>query len=154
MGIEHVALSAAQQIGLDTKLEALGFNTVQCQAALATIIARMVNPASELATHQWLQARSGLDELMGCDFDKMNLMQLYRVSDKLYANKKKLESFLYQQECDLFELDEVITLYDLTNTYFEGTSKANSHAVYGCSKEKRSDCPLVTLAWCLMAAVL
>jgi len=146
VGVEHVALSAAQQVGLDTKLEALGFNHVQRQAALATIIARMVNPGSELATHQWLQERSGLDELMGCDFDKMNLMQLYRVSDKLYANKSKLESFLYQQERDLFEFDEVITLYDLTNTYFEGTGKANSNAAYGRSKEKRSDCPLVTLA--------
>ena len=146
VGVEHVALSAAQQIGLEAKLQALGFNGTQCQAALATIIARMVNPASELATHQWLQAHSGLGELMGCDFGKMNLMQLYRVSDKLYANKNKLESFLYQQERDLFEFDEVITLYDLTNTYFEGSGQANANAAYGRSKEKRSDCPLVTLA--------
>ena len=63
VGAEHVALNAAQQVGLDTKLDALGFNRAQCQAALATIIARMVNPASELATHQWLQQRSGLGEL-------------------------------------------------------------------------------------------
>lgn len=146
VGVEHVALSAAQQIGLDTKLEALGFNGAQCQAALATIIARMVSPASELSTHQWLQERSGLGELVGCDFGKMNLMQLYRVSDKLYANKSKLESSLYQQERDIFEFDDVITLYDLTNTYFEGTGKANANAAYGRSKEKRSDCPLVTLA--------
>jgi len=146
VGVEHVALDAIQKMELDTKLTALGFNGAQCQAALATIVARMVNPASELATHQWLQERSGLDELMGCDFNKMNLMQLYRVSDKLYANKEKLESFLYQQVRDLFEFDEIITLYDLTNTYFEGTAKANSNAAYGRSKEKRSDCPLVTLA--------
>ena len=38
-----------------------------------------------------------------------------------------------------------VTLYDLTNTYFEGEGKANSHAARGHSKEKRSDCPLVTL---------
>lgn len=37
-------------------------------------------------------------------------------------------------------------LYDLTNTYFEGT-KSNSHlAKYGRSKEKRSDAKLVVLA--------
>ncbi len=146
VGVEHVALSAAQRVGLDTKLKALGFNGAQCEAALATIIARMVNPASELATHSRLQEHCGLDELLGCDFSKMSLMQLYRVSDKLYANKDKLESFLYQQARDIFELDEVITLYDLTNTYFEGTGKSNENAAHGRSKEKRSDCPLVTLA--------
>ncbi len=146
VGVEHVALSAARRVGLDAKLKALGFNSTQCQAAVATIIARMVYPASELATHHWLQEHSALDELMDCDFARMSLMQLYRVSDKLYQNKNKLESFLYRQARDIFEFDEVITLYDLTNTYFEGTAKANSNAAYGRSKEKRSDCPLVTLA--------
>jgi len=44
------------------------------------------------------------------------------------------------------EFDEVITLYALTNTYFEGTARSNAKAALGNSKEKRSDCPLVTLA--------
>jgi transposase len=38
-----------------------------------------------------------------------------------------------------------VTLYDLTNTYFEGSAMGNDKAAYGRSKEKRSDCPLVTL---------
>lgn len=146
VGVEHVALSAVRQTGLDTQLKSLGFNLSQTHAALANIIARMVHPSSELATHQWLQQRSALDELLGCDLSKMSHMQLYRASDKLYANKPQLESFLYQQATDLFQLDHLITLYDLTNTYFEGTAKINSNASYGRSKEKRSDCPLVTLA--------
>lgn len=33
----------------------------------------------------------------------------------------------------------------MTNTFFEGTGTYNSKARYGRSKEKRSDCPLVTL---------
>ena len=37
-------------------------------------------------------------------------------------------------------------MYDLTNTYFEGESRANENAAFGRSKEKRTDCPLVTLA--------
>ena len=36
-------------------------------------------------------------------------------------------------------------LYDLTNTYFEGQCAQNPKAQFGRSKEKRSDCPLVTL---------
>ena len=39
----------------------------------------------------------------------------------------------------------MITLYDLTNTYFEGNCRGNSFAKRGHFKEKRSDCPLVTL---------
>jgi transposase len=38
-----------------------------------------------------------------------------------------------------------VTLYDLTNTYFEGEASVNPKAEHGPSKEKRTDCPLVTL---------
>jgi hypothetical protein len=76
----------------------------------------------------------------------MGSMPLYRVSDQLLKHKAELERFLYARERTLFEFDEVITLYDLTNTYFEGTAADDAHAAFGRSKEKRSDCPLVTLA--------
>ena len=36
-------------------------------------------------------------------------------------------------------------LYDLTNTYFEGQCSQNPNAQFGLSKEKRRDCPRVTL---------
>ncbi len=52
---------------------------------------------------------------------------------------------MYAKERDLFGFKETITLYDLTNTYFEGKSSSNQLAKYGHSKEKCSDCPLVTL---------
>ena len=38
-----------------------------------------------------------------------------------------------------------MTLYDLTNTFFEGAAAAQPKARRGHSKEKRSDCPLLTL---------
>ncbi len=46
----------------------------------------------------------------------------------------------------LFPQSEILFLYDLTNTYFEGQCTNNPLAKNGHSKEKRSDCPLVTLA--------
>jgi transposase len=146
VGVEHVALGALQQLGLDTKLEALGFNGREVPAAIGQIIARMVKPASELATHQWLQQHSGLGELLGHDFNTLSLTRLYRVSDRLLQHQQALEAYLYHQERDLFALQETITLYDLTNTFFEGAALGNSKAKRGHSKEKRSDCPLVTLA--------
>jgi transposase len=146
VGLEHMALEAVRQLGLDTELGALGLNGVQQMAVLGTLIGRMVNPGSELATHQWLQQRSGLGELLGYDFERLPLKQLYQAADQLWRHKHALEQFLFEREQQLFDLDNVITLYDLTNTYFEGESKANHQAQFGKSKEKRTDCPLVTLA--------
>jgi hypothetical protein len=146
VGVEHVALEAFRQVGLEQQLEALGFNKRQLACAIGTIIGRMVNPGSELYTHSWLQQQSALGELIEHDFATTGLMQLYRISDRLLGHKEALENFLYARERDLFEFEEVITLYDLTNTYFEGTGAGNANAAFGRSKEKRSDCPLVTLA--------
>jgi transposase len=146
VSLEHVALEAVRQLGLDTELGALGLNGVQQMAVLGTLIGRLVNPGSELATHQWLQQRSGLGELLGYDFERLPLKRLYQAADQLWRHKEALEQFLFAREQELFDLDNIITLYDLTNTYFEGQSKANAQAALGHSKEKRSDCPLVTLA--------
>lgn len=145
IGIEHLALHAVKQLTLDDKLKALGFNQHHVAAALGNIIGRMAAPASELATHGWLQATSGLGELIDYDFEKMSLDRLYQVSDQLWKHKEAIEAHLYQQERDLFGFDETITLYDLTNTFFEGDAKINPQAKRGRSKEKRGDCPLVTL---------
>lgn len=152
VAVEHVALEALRQVGLDEKLSALGFNQRQLPAAIGTIVARMVAPGSELATHRWLQQCSGLGELIDFDFTDMDLMALYRISDQLLKHKEELEQFLFTRERGLFDLDEVITLYDLTNTYFEGGGSGNANAAFGRSKEKRSDCVLVTLALVLDAS--
>jgi len=146
VGIEHVCWGALRKLGLDSKLDQLGFNGPQQAAAIGTIIGRMTAPGSELFTHDWLAEHSGLGELIDYDFAAVNLQQLYRISDRLLQHKTALEDFLYRRECTLFEFDEVITLYDLTNTYFEGGGQGNANAALGHSKEKRSDCPLVTLA--------
>ena len=96
--------------------------------------------------HQWLQEQSALGELLGCDYTRQSLSALYRASDLLWKHHDEIESFLYRQHGALFHVEETITLFDLTNTFFEGTGKYNDHAAYGRSKEKRSDCPVVTLA--------
>src|SRR6202453_4966050 len=72
-------------------------------------------------------------------------MRLYRASDLLVRHRDKLETMLFSRIQDLFGLPTTVTLYDLTNTYFEGAAAGNTKAKRGRSKEKRSDCPLVTL---------
>jgi len=64
----------------------------------------------------------------------------------LLPYKEAIEKALYRKETELFPEERVLFLYDLTNTYFEGRALGNELAKHGKSKEKRSDCPLVTLA--------
>ena len=121
------------------------FNGRQCAAAVGSIIGRMAAPGSERATYRWLQQRSALGELLEVDFESMGMMQLYRVSDLLDAARKAIENHLFNKVTDLFGLGVTVTLYDLSNTYFEGVAAAQPLAQHGHSKEKRSDCPLLTL---------
>ena len=145
VGGESVVLSAIKELELDRKLEALNFNRCNLEAAIGVITARLLAPASERATHLWLGNRTSLDDLMETSFEGLSQDRVYKVSDLLLKNKEAIETHLQNRERHLFNLDEKILLYDLTNTFFEGSGKYNQKAHFGVSKEKRSDCPLVTL---------
>jgi hypothetical protein len=145
VGVEHVALSVMREIGFIEQLQTLGLNRAQCAAAIGNVIGRMAAPGSELATWRWLKNESGLAELLGFDFAHMPLMRLYRASDVLLRHQGEIEAFLFDRVRGLFGLASTVTLYDLTNTYFEGTLTGNWKAARGHSKEKRSDCVLLTL---------
>ncbi len=145
VGVEVVALRAIEQLGLGAILTECGFNGKLKNAALANVIARLAHPGSELATWRWLTTTSGLGELMEVDFEAMSLMTLYRASDRLIHHRREIETRLFENVRDLFGFETTVTLYDLTNTYFEGAAAGNPQASRGRSKEKRSDCPLVTL---------
>jgi hypothetical protein len=145
VGIEHVGLHAASELGLLETLNELGVNGVVQASILGNLIGRMGQPGSELATWNWLQQHSALGELIDVDFLSMSHMCLYRASDVLMKHREVIETRLFSTARTLFDLPETVTLYDLTNTYFEGEAKGNPKARRGRSKEKRSDCPLVTL---------
>jgi len=145
IGAEYVGISMFRKLGFETLLQRLGLSESQCHLAALSIIGRLVHPGSERRTRQWAQHLSGLDELLETDFSHLSNNALYRISDLLVQHKDRIEAHLQAKERTLFNLQEKIILYDLTNTYFEGTAKKNPQAKRGRSKEKRSDCPLVTL---------
>ena len=145
VGVEAVGLWAMEQLGVEALLERLGFNATQRALAMATLIARMAQPGSERASWRWLCERSALGELLGVDFERMSMMRLYRASDALLAQRVAIEAQWFEQVTDLFSLPQTVTLYDLTHTFFEGEAAAQPKAERGHSKEKRSDCPLLTL---------
>lgn len=152
VGTEYVSLEALKELGLPEILDKSGFNGRQKAAALGNIVGRMCVPRSELATWNWLKNKSAIGELLKFDFESMPLMQLYRASDLLLKHKPEIESQLFEQVQNLFNFTPSVTLYDLTNTYFEGRAEENPKAKRGRSKEKRSDCPLVTLGLTLDAS--
>ena len=145
IGVEHVGLAALEELNMPQILADAGLNKVQRDTAIGSIIGRMAEPGSELATYGWLTERSGLGELLAVDYTGMPLIRLYRTSDLLVKNRQTIESMLFSRIGELFSLETTVTLYDLTNTYFEGEVAGNHKAKRGHSKEKRSDCPLVTL---------
>ncbi len=146
IGVEHLLYEMITELGLDEKLQSLELTPMQFNAALGVMIAKASAPASEASSLRWLQEQSAAGELFGADYTKMSSNTFYRISDRLLAHKEEIENYLYQRQKRLFGFEETITLYDLTNTYFEGEAKGIAKAARGRSKEKRLDAPLVTLA--------
>ena len=90
IGAEYVAQEVAKQIKLEEVLSSLGFGKRQKETAIASIIARLVNPGSELSTHRYLTQNSALDELMDTNFTDIGLQNLYHISDQLLEKKSQL----------------------------------------------------------------
>lgn len=130
---------------MDRLLEEVGFSAQQIQAAALLVIGRLVAPGSERSTLEWAQRLSGIGELLGAAVRQWSETLLYRVSDRLVGQKERIEEGLSGMQRGLFELPEKVILYDLTNTYFEGSRYESELLCHGKSKEKRHDCPLLTM---------
>lgn len=145
VGAEHLMLEMARQLKLPEQLAKLGLSKTESATALGSIIARAVNPDSERSTYAWLRNESGLGELLNFDFKTTSLHKLYKIADTLLSHKDTLERYLEDVECKFHGYTSTIALYDLTNVYMEGQAKRNPKAKFGMSKERRNDCPLITM---------
>ncbi len=145
IGVEHAAWEALEALGLPALFDELGFNRRQRCCALGSIIARMAHPGSERETNRWLRRTSAAGEMLGFDFGQVSDMALYRASDKLVSHQERIEDHVFGTVESLFGLEPTITLYDLTNTFYEGQAQGQPKAARGHSKEGRTDAPLLTL---------
>jgi hypothetical protein len=146
IGAEWLSYQAVGQLRIASFLEQQGWDDSDVRLALTHIISRAVYPASELKTSSWIKENSAVCEITGFDVEKVTKDQLYRISTKLYTEKEALEQYLSFRTNELFDIEDRIMLYDLTNTYFEGRKTGSALAKFGRSKEKRSDAKLVVLA--------
>ncbi len=145
-GAEWLCMQSLEQLNMSTFLDKKGWQDEQIQLALTHIISRATYPASELRTSEWIKQNSSVCELTGYPMEKITKDKLYEISKSLYKLKEDLEKHLSKCTNELFDLNDKIILYDLTNTYFEGSMRGSKIAKFGKSKEKRNDARLVVLA--------
>jgi hypothetical protein len=146
IGAEWMSYQATEQLQLSTFLERQGWSDQDICLAQTHIISRAVYPASEFETSRWIKDNSAVCEVTGIDIDKITKDKLYSIAKKLYGVKDELEQHLSLRTNELFDIEDKIVLFDLTNTYFEGRKIGSDLAKFGRSKEKRSDAKLVVLA--------
>lgn len=146
IGAESLCYQAFNQLNIDRFLHTRGWKDEDIKLAATHIISRAVYPASEYKTVSWIKENSAICELTGYDMERVTKDKLYGISHKLYREKEQLENHLSRCTNELFDLEDKIILYDLTNTYFEGRMKDSRMAKFGRSKEKRNDARLIVLA--------
>jgi transposase len=146
IGAEWLCQQAFNQLGIGNFLRQAGWDEDSVALATTHIISRAVYPASELKTVSFIRENSAVGELTGFNKDLVTKDMLYGISHKLYTLKAPLEQHLSRRTNELFDLEDKIILYDLTNTYFEGRMAGSKIAKFGHSKEKRNDARIVVLA--------
>jgi transposase len=146
IGSESICNTTWNKLQLTELLLAQGFTEEEVKLAATQVISRAVYPASELKTARWIKDNSAVCELTGYDINKITKDKLYQSALHLYQVKDALEKHLSNRTNELFDLEDKIILYDLTNTYFEGQKRNSKLAGFGRSKEKRNDAKLVVLA--------
>lgn len=145
IGSEWLCCQALEQLKLGDFLTNTGFSEEETRLALTQIISRAVYPASELETSRWIHENSAVCSVTGYPVEKITKDKLYKSALKLFGEKEKIENFLSIKTGQLFDIEDKIYIYDLSNTYFE-SKKVGELAKFGRSKEKRSDCKIVVLA--------
>ena len=141
-GPEHLCLQTMEKLQLADFLKSLGMSDKDTKKALISIIARAIYTSTEHRTEQILEMNSSLMECVRYE-EPITYKQLYRISDMLYDHKDQIDKFLYNRITDMFDLDDKIVIFDISNTYFESRKQDSKIATYGRSKEKRTDCPIV-----------
>ena len=146
LGPELVGHHIWQLLGFPKILKKCNFSTRERSLSESVVLGRLINPGSDLSTWNWIRDRSAISELTETSLEKVKKDAIYTIADQLLKHKVDLEKHLLQREKELFPNRKTLYLFDLTNFYLEGQAKGNEIAAKGKSKEKRSDCCLVSLA--------
>jgi hypothetical protein len=115
----HVAavLGFARKIGLDRLLAAGQAPARLAALVLAMVLARVIDPASKLATARQLDAATATSSLGPLlELGTVSEQELYAALDWLLSQQSRIESRLAQRHLS----QGTLVLYDVSSTYFEG----------------------------------
>jgi transposase len=145
-----LAMQLLQRLKLDDflkKHQAPGREQVPWSlVSMTLVIARLLDPSSELFISEQWYPKTALPELLGVPAERVDDNRLYRALDELLPLKDELEKHLKNRMGELFDLDYDLLLYDVTSTFFEGQCKLNPLAQRGYSRDQRGDCKQVCIA--------
>ncbi len=134
------------RLGLDRHFAAMagGHEAPIADAVLAMVANRLCAPRSKRALPEWVAA----DVVMPAGFRTPAAHHYYRALDVVAEAKEATETHLYAALTDLTNLDLRLVCYDLTSTYFEGSTKASGRfesRAFGYSRDHRGDRPQVVI---------
>jgi transposase len=109
------------------------------------VLARFCAPSSELQIAESWYEKTALDDLLGIPADKVNDDRLYRALDALLPHKDALCRHLQKRYGEMFGATFDFLFYDITSTYFEGSTYGNPQAKRGYSRDSRPDCPQICI---------
>ena len=113
-------------------------------AVFAMVANRLVAPRSKRQLVEW----TAVDVVMPDGWSAPSLDQYYRALDAVAAAADDTETHLYARLCDLTNLDLRLVCYDLTSTYFEGSTRTSERfpsRAFGYSRDHRPDRPQIMI---------
>ncbi len=134
-----VAAAAAvwDQLGLGEFFAGIGAEALE-HAVFAMVANQLMDPCSERRLPEW--TTDGV--VMPPWWSAPSLDQYYRALDAVADVKAETEEHLYRRLCDLTNLNLRLVCYDLTSTYFEGSTRPSDafpSRMFGYSRDHRSD---------------
>ncbi len=147
LGAVAAVAAVWERLGLGTWFAEVGADRGAARlehAVFAMVANRLVDPCSKRRLPEWVQA----DVAMPGGFEAPSTDQYYRALDAVADAKEATEMRLYATLCDLTNMDLRFVCYDLTSTYFEGSTRPSGRfpsKAFGYSRDHRGDRPQVVI---------
>ena len=88
IGSENIVYETLKQLEIDKLFVKLGYSKENVNKAILAIVGKVINPGSENNIREWIKNQSGISELLKSNYTNLSNNSLYRISDKIYENKK------------------------------------------------------------------
>lgn len=146
IGSEWLCTQAISELKLkELFIEKLGWSENRFNLGMLALLGSLIFHKSDSKTANWINENSGVEEIFPVEGKEVSRKQLYKIAKDIYFHKEAIEKHLMTTTRILLKLKPTVALYDLTNTYFAGRMKRSQNASFGQSKQKRNDCPQITL---------